>query len=94
MEWIDIKEEIPGDGEVVLIETKHVSPFFCLARFVDNIITNEGEYRNTFFVLRHPRFPKHWIYSSEYIKISRLHKSKILRWMRIPFEKEVNQELI
>jgi hypothetical protein len=84
MKWINVKDRLPEPGQVVLVELNYSQPFMCVARFVDQIITLDGDYKNTFFMLVHPRFPKPWAFSNEYKKIARFKKDKVKRWMSIP----------
>ncbi len=84
MRWINVKDKLPPDGEVILIKLKYSQPFICVARFLDNLSTLEGDYNNIFIMIVHPRFPKLWLFDEQYRKISRIPKNKVEFWMPIP----------
>lgn len=80
MEWISPKDELPNDGEIVIIKYKYAQPFFGIARFLDNWSTFDGDYKNIFLIMASPRFPKLWYFTEEYKKISRVPKNKVECW--------------
>ena len=85
MEWFSIKDRIPEDGQRVLIMLNYHCLFIFQAVFYKQIDCIEDNYTNTFFICAHPRFPKHWAMSEEWIKISRIHKSKVKAWCHNEF---------
>lgn len=84
-EWISIKDRLPENDDPVLIILNTKDQLPLVARFVkqySSIFT--GEFKNTWFLLAPPRFPKIWMFSEEYIKAFRLKKEKVSHWIPIP----------
>lgn len=89
-EWISVKDRLPNPGQVILIKLKYSEPFICVASFLDNLSTLDGDYINIFVMIVHPRFPKVWLFDEQYRKISRIPKSKVSFWMPLPKPPEVS----
>jgi hypothetical protein len=81
--WVTDKHFMPNIGQEVLIKLKYKEPFFCCARYFPNYSCLQGDFENIFLVEVHPRFPKEWLLSEKYTKISVIHKSKVEKWMAI-----------
>ncbi len=84
MKWIAVKDQLPESGKVVLVVLKYSDPVVITCRYMDNLITMDGDYRNIFIIMVHPRFHKTWLLSDEYKKISKIPKSKVSHWISIP----------
>lgn len=91
-EWISIKHRLPVNGEIVIVKFKYSEPFVCVARFLENFISFDSEYKHIFIMIVHPRFPKQWLFSDEYRKISRIPKNKVEFWMPLPTPPKENHE--
>jgi len=84
MEWISIKDRLPNEEQTVLIKLKYKEPYMCVARFYGDLITFRCDYKHIFITIPHPRFPKTWLFTDEYKKISYIVKNKVTHWMPLP----------
>lgn len=84
LKWISIKEYLPAHGETVLVLLDNVSKTPLVAKWVEHLITSDMEYKNTWFIIQPPRFPKQWAFTEQYNKAFRLKKQKISHWSQIP----------
>jgi hypothetical protein len=83
-EWINVKGRLPENDDPVLIILNTKDQQLLVARFVKQLRSFTGEYKNTWFVFAPPRFPKPWMFSEEYTKAFRLKREKVSHWMSIP----------
>lgn len=83
MKWYSPKERLPEPEDVVLIKLNYAEPFICVARYLDHLITWDGDFKDVFIMIIHPRFPKTWMFDERYKKISRIPKSKVEKWTSI-----------
>lgn len=84
MQWISVKEHLPEDGQLVIAKHVYVHPYVFVARFLYDYSALDGEYRDTFFVIAHPKTPKAWLFSEDYKKLHRVPKKKVDYWMPLP----------
>jgi hypothetical protein len=84
LKWISIKDCLPKNGETVLVLLDNYIKTPLVARWIELLIGSSMEYKNTWFILQPPRFPKQWAFTEEYNKVFRLKKQKISHWSQIP----------
>lgn len=84
LKWISIKDQLPKNGETVLVLLNNCLKTPLVARWIELYLGISLEYKNTWFILQPPRFPKQWAFTQEYNKVFRLKKQKISHWTQIP----------
>jgi len=84
MDWINIKDKLPDDGETVVIKLNYVQPYVCIARFFQEFSTASFDGRDVFIMMQHPKFPKPWLFTEEYKKLYIIPKKKVELWFYLP----------
>jgi hypothetical protein len=91
MIWYNTGESLPEDDSLVIIKLKYKNPFFTVAKFLSRGVGLKKDYKNIFIISFHPYFPKPWLFTEQYFKISRIPKSKVEKWAYL-IENEKPQE--
>lgn len=89
--WIDAKQQLPDEDRLILIKLKYQKPNIFVAKFLRDLSSFDGNHHNIFMMISHPHFPKEWLFDERYKKISRIHKSKVDKWIYIDTNYSLDQ---